>query len=91
MSVDEWVVTLWSVLNVREKTLRDYKHLYKRHLRPAIGSTEIDLVTSRALQVRLLSLPPQTARHRLMLVKIIWTEVENYGVTTHTSLGHWVN
>jgi hypothetical protein len=78
-------------LNVREKALRDYKHLYKHHLQPAIGSTEIDLVTSRDLQVRLLSLPPQTARDRLMLVKIIWRKVENYGVTTHTLLGHWVN
>ena len=38
MLVDEWVVTLWSILNVREKTIRDYKHLYKRHLQPVIGS-----------------------------------------------------
>ena len=56
MLVDEWVVTLWSILNVRDKTIRDYKHLYKRHLQPLIGSTEIDLVTSRDLQVKLLSL-----------------------------------
>jgi hypothetical protein len=33
--------------NVREKTIRDNKHLYKRHLQPLIGSTEIDLVISR--------------------------------------------
>jgi integrase len=86
MLVDEWVVTLWSVLNVREKTLRDYKHLYKRHLQPVIGSTEIDLVTSRDLQVKLLSLPPQTARHTLMLAKTIWREAENYGVATKSPL-----
>ena len=47
MLVDEWVVTLWSILNVRDKTIRDYKHLYKRHLQPLICSVEIDLVTSR--------------------------------------------
>jgi hypothetical protein len=47
MLVDEWVVTLWSILNVRDKTLRDYKHLCKRHLQPLIGSTEIDLVATR--------------------------------------------
>ena len=87
MLVDEWVVTLWSVLNVREKTLRDYKHLYKRHLQPVIGSTEIDLVASRDLQIKLLSLPPQTARHTLMLAKTIWREAENYGVASHTPLG----
>ena len=42
MLVDEWVVTLWSILNVRDKTIRDYKHLYKRHLQPLIGSIEIN-------------------------------------------------
>jgi hypothetical protein len=71
MLVDEWVVTLWSILNVREKTIRDYKHLCKRHLQLLIGSIEIDLVTSRDLQVKLLSLPSQTARHTLMVAKII--------------------
>jgi hypothetical protein len=47
MLVDEYVVTLWSVLNVREKTIRNYKHLYTRHLHPIIGSTKIDLFASR--------------------------------------------
>jgi len=56
MLVDEWVVTLWGILNVREKTIRDYKHLFKRHLQPLIGSIEIDLVSSRDLQVKRLSL-----------------------------------
>jgi hypothetical protein len=56
MLVDEWVTTLWSILNVRDKTLRDYKHLYKRHLQPVIGSTEINLVVSRDLQVKLLTI-----------------------------------
>jgi hypothetical protein len=82
MLVDEWVATLWSILSVREKTIRDYKHLYKRHLQPLIGSIEIDLVTSRDLQIKLLSLPPQTARHTLMVAKTIWREAENYGVAT---------
>ena len=86
MLVDEWVVTLWSILNVRDKTIRDYKHLYKRHLQPLIGSIEIDLVTSRDIQVKLLSLPPQTARHTLMVAKTIWRKTENYGVTTSNPL-----
>jgi len=59
MLVDEWIETVWTVLNVREKTIRNYKHLCKRHLQPLIGSTEIDLVTSRDIQVKLLSLPPR--------------------------------
>ena len=86
MLVNEWVETLWSVLNVREKTLRDYKHLYKRHLEPVIGALEIDSVAAKDLQVKLLSLPPQTARHTLMLAKTIWREAENYGVASHTPL-----
>ena len=86
MLVDEWVETVWTVLNVREKTLKDYKHLYKSHLKPVIGLLEIDSVSSRDLQVKLLSLPPQTARHTLMLAKTIWREAENYGVSTHNPL-----
>jgi hypothetical protein len=42
MLVDERVVTLWSILSVREKTIRDYKHLHKRQLQPLISSIEID-------------------------------------------------
>jgi integrase len=86
MLVDEWVETVWTVLNVREKTLKDYKHLYKSHLKPVIGLLEIDSVSSKDLQVKLLSLPPQTARHTLMLAKTIWREAENYGVVTHNPL-----
>ena len=86
MLVDEWVETVWTVLNVRQKTLKDYKHLYKSHLKPVIGLLEIDSVSSKDLQVKLLSLPPQTARHTLMLAKTIWREAENYGVTTHNPL-----
>ena len=86
MLVDEWIETVWTVLNVREKTLKDYKHLYKSHLKPVIGLLEIDSVSSKDLQVKLLSLPPQTARHTLMLAKTIWREAENYGVATHNPL-----
>ena len=86
MLVDQWVETLWSVLNVREKTLRDYKHLYKRHLQPLIGATEIDSVLAKDLQVKLISMPAQSARHTLMLAKTIWREAENYGVATNNPL-----
>ena len=82
MLVDEWVVTLWSILNVRDKSICDYKH----HLQPLIRSIEIDLVTSRDLQVKLLSLLPQTARHTLMVTKTIWREAENFGVATSNPL-----
>jgi integrase len=86
MLVDEWIETVWTVLNVRAKTLKDYKHLYKSHLKPVIGLLEIDSVSSKDLQVKLLSLPPQTARHTLMLAKTIWREAENYGVANNNPL-----
>jgi hypothetical protein len=38
MLVYEWVDTVWNVVNVRPKTLHDYKLLYKNHLMPVIGS-----------------------------------------------------
>ncbi len=74
MLVNEWVDSFWAVLNVRPKTLHDYKRLYKRHLEPSIGAYEIDAVPPMVLQQKLLSLPPQTSRHCLMLVKTIYRE-----------------
>lgn len=40
MLVDQWVETVWTVPDVREKTLKDYKHLYKNHLKSVIGGLE---------------------------------------------------
>jgi integrase len=82
MLVNQWVETVWTVLSIRPKTLHDYKRLYRRHLEPLIGNLEITEVQSQHLQVKLLSLPPQTARHTLMLAKTIWREAEIYGVAT---------
>ena len=84
MLVDQWVEQVWQVLTIRKKTLQDYKNLYRRHLQPVIGHMEIDAVASKDLQIKLISLPPQTARHVLMVAKTIWREAENYGV------GIWV-
>ena len=66
MLVDEWVETLWKILQVRPKTIHDYKRLYKRHLKPLIGASELDALPIQDLQKKLLSLPPQTARHCLL-------------------------
>ena len=79
--VDQWVETVWTILQVRPKTLHDYKRLYRRHLSPVIGELDIDAVDSQALQIKLLTLPPQTARHTLMLCKTIWREAALYGIT----------
>jgi integrase len=81
MLVDEWTEKVWTILQVRPKTLHDYKRLYRRHLQPLIGSQELDEVRSDQIQIKLLSLPPQTARHTLMLAKTIWREALTYGIT----------
>ena len=81
MTIDEWVETLWKILQVRPKTIHDYKRLYKRHLQGLIGPYKFKEVSIPNLQRKLLSLPPQTARHCLMLTKTIWREAENYGIT----------
>ena len=80
MLVDEWVETVWKVLQVRPKTLHDYRRLYRRHLMPVIGSMSLDDVDVVVLQQKLISLPPQTARHCLMLVKTIYREAKLYKV-----------
>jgi integrase len=80
MLVNEWAERVWPVLTVRPKTLHDYKRLYKRHLDPSIGHFEVDQVPPMVLQQKLLSLPPQTSRHCLMLVKTLYREAKLYGV-----------
>jgi integrase len=80
MLVNEWAERVWPVLTVRPKTLHDYKRLYKRHLAPSIGAYEVDQVPPMILQQKLLSLPPQTSRHCLMLVKTLYREAKLYGI-----------
>ena len=81
MLVNEWVETLWPILNVRPKTLSNYKHQYYKYLQPVIGLIELDSVKPVELQKCLLTLPPQTSRHALMLVKTIYREAALYGHT----------
>ena len=80
MLVNDWVEILWTVLNVRPKTLQNYKHQYGKYLEPVMGSVELDKVEPVAIQRCLLSLPPQTSRHCLMLVKSIYREAKLYKV-----------
>lgn len=63
MLVNEWVETVWKVLQVRPKTIHDYKRLYRRHLEPVIGNLELKNVDPALIQRKLLTLPPPTARH----------------------------
>jgi integrase len=81
MIVDIWAETFWTVLNVRKKTLFDYKALYRRHLQPVIGQMEINDVPSVEIQKVLLGLSPQTAKHTLMVLKSMYREANLYKVS----------
>ncbi len=81
MIVNEWVTTVWTLLNVRPKTLYDYKRLYLKHIEPIIGLSELDEIDVVTLQRKLIELRPQTARHTLMVIKVIWREALKYGIT----------
>ena len=50
MLVSEWAETIWTVLNLRPKTLYDYKRLYIKHLDPIIGQSDLDAVDLVLLQ-----------------------------------------
>jgi len=76
--VNDWITSFWKVLNVKPKTLYDYQGLYRRHLEPSIGNVELDQVDPIVVQRLLLDLPPQTARHTLMLAKSIYREALLY-------------
>jgi len=81
MLVSNWAETVWTVLNIRPKTLYDYKRLYIRHLDPIIGQSDLDSVDLVALQRKLVELPPQTSRHTLMVLRVLWREAVKYGET----------
>ena len=80
MIVDVWAETFWTVLNVRKKTLFDYKALYRRHLQPVIGQLELNDVPAVEIQKVLLGLSPQTAKHTLMVLKSMYREAILYKV-----------
>jgi integrase len=81
MNVSEWAKTVWTVLNVRPKTLYDYKRLYIKHLDPIIGQSDLESVDLVALQRKLVELPPQTSRHTLMVLRVLWREAIKYSET----------
>ena len=80
MIVDDWANKLWPLLNVTKKTRYDYSRLYERYLKPVIGHRELDDNIRQELQLHLLTLPPQTSRHCLMVAKTTCIEALNYGV-----------
>jgi len=88
MLVRDWAETVWTILNVRPKTLYDYKRLYIKHLDPIIGQSELDAVDVVSLQRKLIELPAQTSRHTLMVLRVLWREAVKYGETKTNSVAN---
>lgn len=88
MLVKNWAETVWTVLNVRPKTLYDYKRLYIKHIDPIIGQSELDAIDVVALQRKLIELPAQTSRHTLMVLRVLWREAMKYGKTKTNIVAH---
>lgn len=86
MIVSEWAETVWTVLNVRPKTLYDYKRLNIKHIDPIIGTSDLSKIDLISLQRKLIELSPQTARHTLMVIKVLWREALKYGITETNSI-----
>jgi integrase len=86
MKVSEWAETVWTILNVRPKTLYDYQRLYIKHIDPVIGQSTLDSIDLVSLQRKLIELPPQTSRHTLMVLKVFWREAIKYGITNTNSI-----
>jgi integrase len=78
--VDEWMKTFWTILNVKPKSLYDYQRMYIRHLQPVIGHRDLSDNLKVELQRKILEMPPQSARHALMVAKSIWREAILFGL-----------
>lgn len=88
MLVNKWGEIVWTVLNVRPKTLYDHKRLYIKHINPIVSQSDLDGVDLVVLQRKLVELPPQTSRHILMVVRVLWREAMNYGETKTNSIAN---
>ena len=88
MLVNKWGEIVWTVLNVRPKTLYDHKRLYIKHINTIVSQSDLDGVDLVVLQSKLVELPPQTSRHILMVVRVLWREAMNYGETKTNSIAN---
>jgi integrase len=57
-------------------------------LDPIIGQSSLDHVDLVALQRKLVELPPQTSRHTLMVLRVLWREAIKYGETNANIVGN---
>jgi integrase len=77
ISLDAFASSLWPHLNVRKKTLVNYRGTYKLHLSPLMGHKGLSSVTKREILDALAPLPPHTYYQTLMSCRVIYREAMN--------------
>ena len=81
MHVSDFASTIWSTLDVRAKTLKNYMGAYERYLQPVIGEMDLLKVDRAVLAEALLNLPRQTKYQTLMTARVIFREAVDQGLT----------
>ncbi len=77
ITLDEFSHSLWKHLNVRKKTLINYKGVYRLHISPLIGQKSLGSISKREIIEALAPLPPHTYYQTLMSCRVIFREALN--------------
>jgi integrase len=77
ITLDEFSQSLWKHLNVRKKTLINYKGVYRLHISPLIGQKSLGSISKREIIEALAPLPPHTYYQTLMSCRVIFREALN--------------
>lgn len=84
MNVDTFATSLWSQLEITNKTLKNYKGAYNRNLQSAIGSLELNQVTKHQLITAFSVLPPQTRYQTFMVARVLFREAVERELLEHS-------
>lgn len=77
ISLDTFAGSIWPHLNVRKKTLINYKGAYKLHIAPSVGTKGLSTISKREILDALAPLPPHTYYQTLMSCRVIFREAMN--------------
>ena len=82
MNLDSFASSVFEGIGLRQKTIQNYQSMYKNHIRPKIGSSEIQAITGIDIRDLLKSLSPQTAATTLAVCRTLFREAVSTGLVT---------
>ena len=74
MKLDQFAPETISNLPIRHKTLITYRSMYRCHIKPALGDTEMAEIKRTQIQALIKPLPAQTAATTLAVIKTLFRE-----------------